>query len=447
LSKNPTDPQVEDEQIKDASVKTLVDSDEKTKETKASKTSKSSKNVSSAIPEPKKKYRFTKIIIWSGSVTTLLIIVLLSIYLYPQFLGKNINPNDQSISPVKEPEAAVVQKNGPELYFQQTDESKAAQTRNDLLENLLSEITEQRNFLLDKLKEINDLKRYYEQGIQETQDNLIPLLREKKISQLKNALNEQKIELGLRIIQRRKAYIVKLEDPFGQILNASENLLYLERKAIIFHLMMANTSGIGLDLFEKQVIDAIQRIKVIKEKLSIDQIAPAPISLEDVWDELNAKMRSMQPQKLSSAQLAKQNQNIWKEICSGNYDRKYALTALNEKVTQCLLQWDGKDLFLNQLTSLTPEVAQILSHWKGAWLGLNGLETLSPEAARHLARWRGKRLSLNGLMELSPKTTLYLSKWQGNQLELIGLKHIGQWENPQIELFVSDKLRSQLPRR
>lgn len=325
-------------------------------------------------------------------------------------------------------------------------ESGLTQIQNNTLTKISEDIGSLKKSLLDKLKEINDLKKYYQQGIRETEEDLISLIGNKNIKLLKEAIEDQQIELGLRTIQRRKEYISRLTVPYDQVLKDSEELLYLERKAEIFREMMRNTSGISLDSFEKQVIETLRRVSIAKASLSIDQAAPPDGTLEIVWNDLYAKAGAASRKKLTSVEQAKLNQTIWKEICSGNFNRKYVLTELNEKTAQCLLQWDGKDLYLNNLTSITPEVAQILSHWPGEWLGLNGLLTLPPEVARHLSRWKGKRLSLNGLTELSPKATLYLSKWQGNQLELVGLKHIGQWENPKIELFVSDKLRNQIPR-
>ena len=307
------------------------------------------------------------------------------------------------------------------------------------------EFDNQKKIFQDQEKEIDDLKIYYEQGISEVQEELIDLIRINKFTILKEALSNQKIKLGLRTIQRRKGYIVKLDSPFNQVFKSSEELLYLERKANILGELMESTSGIGIDPFEKQVDESIRRISLIKENLIIDQTSPPKISLETIWDDLSTKAHS-NSSKSASSTPTKQNKIIWKEICSGNFDRKWALTDLNEKTANCLLKWNGKDLYLNQLNRLTPEVAQILSHWSGEWLGLNGLSNLSSEVAHHLASWKGKGLSLNGLSELSPKATRYLSKWPGDQLELIGLKHIGQWENPKTELFVSDKLRRRIPK-
>ncbi len=375
-----------------------------------------------------------------------ILLIVAAVMIYPFFLPPDTDTAPQS-TVVEEKEAPPAEPMPASQASPQLEPIlELIQAQNDTLSNISSEIKTLRTSLLDKLKEINDLKQYYQQGINETEKHLADLIRKEKMTTLKSALQDQRMELGLRTIQRRKSYITKLSLPFDQVLQASEELLYLERKAEIFQEMTKNTSGISLDEFDKQVSQAIDRVNKVKNSLTIDQVGPPTDALDIIWNELQTKAKETGKIKLGSAEQAKQNQDIWQEICAGKFDRKYALTELTPKVAQCLLQWNGKDLYLNQLKTLSPEVAQVLSHWPGKWLGLNGLESLSPDAARHLARWKGERLSLNGLTELSPKTTMYLSKWQGKQLELVGLKHIGQWENPKIELFVSDKLRNQIPK-
>jgi hypothetical protein len=400
--------------------------------------------ISTLFFKSNNKLQLKKVLILGGAVIAIIFIAVTTIRWLTFISGKNINKTS-AVMDETQPIDSVGQntsENSPSVPFYPSD---LKQTRNNALSKILSDITELRSFLLDKLKEIEDLKIYYEQGISEVQEELIDLIRINKFTILKEALSNQKIELGLRTIQRRKGYIVKLDSPFNQVSKSSEELLYLERKANILSELMESTSGIGIDPFEKQVDESIRRISLIKENLIIDQTSPPKISLETIWDDLSTKANS-NSSKSASSTPNRQNKIIWKEICSGNFDRKWALTDLNEKTANCLLKWNGKDLYLNQLNRLTPEVAQILSQWSGEWLGLNGLSNLSSEVAYHLASWKGKRLSLNGLSELSPKATRYLSKWPGDQLELIGLKHIGQWENPKTELFVSDKLRRRIPK-
>ena len=400
-------------------------------------------------PTSKKKLKFNYKKTLIAGCTTIMVIfmVVLAIKWLPYISGHKVKKEALAVIDESQPAGTIkdqnIDQNAPAPA---SLESNLKETQNDTLSKILSDIQSDRMTLLNKLKEISDLKKYYTQGIIEVEDDLIDLIRSKKLTLLQDALLDQKVELGLRTIQRRKNYISKLDLPFDQLFTASEELLYLERKANILRELMQNTSGITLDRFKKQIAETIERINQTKANLAIDQSAPPVVSLETIWDDLLKRLKSEASGQTTSLAQVQQNQRIWKDICAGNYDQKWALTDLNEKAADCLLKFKGKDLYLNGLTTITPKVAQILSKWPGEWLGLNGLSSLSPEVASHLAHWKGKRLSLNGLLELTPKATLYLSKWQGDQLELVGLKHIGQWENPKIKLFISDRLRNQIPK-
>lgn len=426
-------------------------SDDANIDKKASLKTKSKLKPSEEISIPKKKLKPKhnyKMAIIAGCMTILVIFtVVLAIRWFSLISGEKVKKEALAVINEIQPTKTMMDQNinakPPVAPSQDSDFRKA---QKETLSKLLSDIQDNRKTLLDKLKEIADLKKYYAQGIIEVENDLINRIRSKNLTLFHDAILDQKIELGLLTIQRRKGYISKLDLPFNQIFEASEELLYLERKANILRELMENTSGITIDRFEKQIAETIERINLTKDNLSIDQTSPAVASLKTIWDDLSKRLNSDANHQPTSLTQVQQDQRIWKDICSGNYDQKWALIDLNEKAANCLLKFKGKDLYLNGLTTITPKVAQILSKWPGEWLGLNGLTSLSPEVARHLARWKGKRLSLNGLSELSPKATLYLSKWQGDQLELVGLKHIGQWENPKIKLFISDTLRHQIPK-
>ena len=166
-----------------------------------------------------------------------------------------------------------------------------------------------------------------------------------------------------------------------------------------------------------------------------------PPDLETIWREVVTRI-SCKTQQLSTQSPL--NKAVSAEICKGNFERKFMLTALSTETARCLINWTGKDLYLNELTELTAETAGVLAQWPGEWLSLNGLKTLSADTARHLAQWPGKRLSLNGLTILSAETTANLSRWKGEQLEMVGLQAIGSWENYGTRLFLSENLRRRL---
>jgi hypothetical protein len=199
--------------------------------------------------------------------------------------------------------------------------------------------------------------------------------------------------------------------------------------------------GLPIEPFKHEVANTIARAAQFNTQFSIDQVEESPPALASLWDrvvaDLNKKANTL-------AQRAPLNRAISAEICDGNYERKFLLTALAPETAKCLIKWDGKDLYLNSVTELSPETAEILSQWPGEWLSLNSLRELSPEAAKHLSGWPGKRLSLNGLSTLSAEATAHLSKWHGEQLEMVGLRSIGRWENYGTRLFLSEALRRQL---
>lgn len=313
-----------------------------------------------------------------------------------------------------------------------------------ILHDIHAKLADMMSEIRRKQREIEELKDYYGKGIEEIEREIIAEVDRLKINGLKEGIQSKKIELGLRTIQRRMAYIEKLDQPFEEVYRAGEELLYLKRKTTIFEEMMNKTSGIDTDPLERQVEEAIERIRAIREQLSIDEIDIQPPPMGSVWKKVMAARPSLSAKRLAPNPEDLKNHAIGEEICGGTFDRMAQLTKLDSTTAECLTKWPGKDLYINELDRLTAEAAKALSQWHGDWLVLNGLTELSAQTARYLAQWQGKRLSLNGLTELSPKATAYLSRWEGEQLELVGLKHMGQWDNPGVTLFLSDKLNGQL---
>ena len=205
-------------------------------------------------------------------------------------------------------------------------------------------------------------------------------------------------------------------------------------------LLTSHTSGVPVSDF---IVSASQRLQTHMSRirtLGVGDIDTSRTSLQSIWKQFHqkpvAKTKAPVGTPLDTA--------ISKELCNGDYSRRNQLTTLTPKSATCLLNWHGKDMFLNGLTELPPSVAKILAQWKGDWLSLNGIKELSPESAGYLAKWSGKRLSLNGLIRLSPKATVNLSQWQGEQIEMIGLLEIGPWKNYGTRLFLSETLKQRL---
>ena len=310
-----------------------------------------------------------------------------------------------------------------------------------MLAHMKKDLTAAHKQIQARIYDIQQLKSYYDRGIVEEIEKIEESLSNGQIPSFEKAMADKKIELSLRAMQHRQTYINKLDTPLGQLMAMTEELLYLERKTHTYEILSNGINGFPIENFKQDVANTIARFLQYNTQLSIDEVEGVPPTLGALWDrvvtDLNKKASTL-------AQRAPLNRAISTEICNGQYDRKYLLTALAPATAKCLIKWDGKDLYLNSLTEISPEIAEILSKWPGEWLSLNGVRELPAESAKYLAAWKGKRLSLNGLSTLSPEATACLSKWRGEQLEMVGLKSIGRWENYGTRLFLSEGLRRQL---
>lgn len=306
---------------------------------------------------------------------------------------------------------------------------------------LQSELSAARTEIQNKISDIQQLKSYYARGITEEITKIEASLESDRIPTLEQAMADTRIELSLRAIQRRNTYMAKLDTPLAQLAAMSEELLYMERRARIYEILDRGIAGLPIDDFRQETASITASHLQYNTQISIDRVEVPATPINEIWRTISSEIRK----KASLlAQRTPLNRAISAEICKGNFDRKSMLTALSPETAGCLVNWSGKDLYLNELIELTPEVAQILSQWPGEWLSLNGIKELHDDAARHLSQWPGKRLSLNGLTALSPTATTHLSQWQGAQLEMVGLQSIGRWSNYGTRLFLSENLKRQL---
>ena len=295
-----------------------------------------------------------------------------------------------------------------------------------------------------KIKEINDLIAYYDNGIGDEQEKIEAVLQSATIKSVSQALENSQINLSLQAIQRRLVYQAKLEVPLAQLRLLSEEVLYLQRKGRLLNVLSSGLSGLPIQEFKQDVARVVQRQIKESGNLSVDHIVVKTPSAEMVWREVQQRIKAGAAKSETSKVLTGMNQQVAKEVCGGNFERMALLTALNPETAGCLSQWHGKDMFLNNLTQLPPGSAKALAKWQGEWLSLNGIQELSPQSAGELAQWGGRRLSMNGLPRLTGKSTAQLSKWNGDQLELIGLKSIGGWKNYTTRLYLSEDLQRKL---
>ena len=310
-----------------------------------------------------------------------------------------------------------------------------------------------RDELLEKKEEIYQLKLHYQNGIADLEEQINRELKKEGITSYTEALRNRRIELNLRTIQRRRSYIHGLEKPTRWIKQGGEELLYLKRKAEFDLQLIDIAGGIDMDRHMRHIGAAIQKYRPSAEKLAVARENTDLPPLETIWGQI-------QNQKMKTDKVLPNvtDEEISKEICSGNYERIAELTGMSAATAQCLSKMNGSDLFLNGLTTLSPAAARYLFRWRGSWICINGIKELPPAAAQYLFKWEGNWISLNGLIEFPPELATYLMEWEGKQLELMGLrynkentdqkalKYLALWETMGGKLFISDDVRKEIKR-
>jgi hypothetical protein len=325
--------------------------------------------------------------------------------------------------------------------------------KNEIYMARIKDAGDLRDRLLSKKEEIFQLKLRYQNSIADLGEQIHQAMQTEGITSFTGALQNQAIELNLRTIQRRRSYIRGLEKPTQWIIQGSEELLYLKRKAEFDLELIEIAGGIDMDKHMRHISAAIQKFQPSAEKLAVNRENMDLSPLETIWGQI-------QNQTNDTEELVPNvtDKIIMKEICSGNYERVTELTSLTAETAQCLSKMTGVDLFLNRLTTLSPAAAQSLYRWRGRWICMNGVKNLSPTAAKYLFRWDGNWISLNGLTEFPPELATYLMEWDGRQLELMGLeynrkntdqkalKYLALWETMGGKLYISDDVRRELAR-
>lgn len=321
----------------------------------------------------------------------------------------------------------------------------------------IEEAVRLRNLLLEKNEEVYDLGLHYRNGIAELEEDTYQDIKRAGLTSYEAAMKNKRIELNLRMIQRRRAYIKGLEKPAFWLNSGSEELLYLVRKARLDMHMTEIAGGIDLKKHMRHLDAVIQKYSPSVEKLAVDPPPSDVQSLEKIWQQVS-RMEQTGGNTEKNAQLAlnPKDARIVNQICSGNFDRVAELTNISSRAAGCLARMQGSDLFLNGLTTLSPQAAQQLFKWQGDWICLNGLKNLSPAAAQYVFSWQGNWISLNSLSDFPPELAKHLLKWEGQQLELMGfqykpdtatqntLKYLVLWETTGGKVFVTDKIRRKM---
>ena len=326
-------------------------------------------------------------------------------------------------------------------------------SKRDTYASKLDEAGRLRDELLAKKDEIYKLKIHLQNGVAELEDATRRDMQKAGITSFAQAMQNKRVELNLRSIQRRGNYIRELEKPAHWTDRGSEELLYLKRKAELDLDVIDMAENIDMDRHMRHIGAAIQKYRPSAEKLAVHPQNTDLTSLKEIWSRIGNN-------ELSSEQLPPEatDKEIVDEICSGYFHRTSKLTSFSDRAAKCLAKMKGSDLFLNGLTELSPSEAKLLFQWPGSWICLNGIKELSAEAAQYLFKWDGDWISLNGLTEFPPELARYLMKWNGKQLELMGLKYdsknadknglkyLALWETMGGKLYISDDIREKMKR-
>jgi hypothetical protein len=315
----------------------------------------------------------------------------------------------------------------------------------------IKEISTLRETLLRKKEEIRQLKNHYQQGNEELEKEIFDEMRSTNSNTFLQALANNRIEFGLRTIQRRHAYIRQLDRPSGWIYRACEELLFLKRRTMVDLRVAEIASGIDMSMHMRHMNAAIEKYRPTADRLAVDMTNAQLEPLENVWEQIQT--RNLQT---SNDHAVSKNQVISEEVCSGTFKRVTEFSEISVEAAKCIAEMPGSDLFLNDLSEISPRAAKYLFQWKGSWLCLNGFRALSPRVANYLFQWEGGWISLNGLTEFPAEIGQILLQWQGKQLELMGLRYsensfdkIGveylvQWEHSGGKLFVPQDLREKI---
>ena len=235
------------------------------------------------------------------------------------------------------------------------------------------------------MQEIRELKAHYGNEIVKLENDILKEILSKKIENYQQALHNQRIELGLHTIQRRLAYIQKLDDPQHWLEQGSEKLLYLKRKAVFDLQIIDIAGGIDMDIHKQHITAAVQKYRLTADNLAIDLESSTMQPLESIWQKLFAKTKDN-----PNLQTELDDWYIQQEVCKGDLFRIGELSNFSIDTAKCVVEFNGSDLFLNNISTLSPQVAKYLCQWKGKWMCLNGVQILSPATAQYLFQWEGQ---------------------------------------------------------
>jgi len=156
-----------------------------------------------------------------------------------------------------------------------------------LTDKELTKVVDLIKSLQNKQKAIANLKQQYKKGIDEAENEILQEKRGKGLATYQDAQKEKRVELYLRMIQRRQIYIAGLDRLLEQLVLNTEELLYLKRQIEIDMLMVNIIKGMNSDRLVKRIDTIIQQHIHDADKLTLNTKDARPQSLESIWKKMN----------------------------------------------------------------------------------------------------------------------------------------------------------------
>ena len=174
----------------------------------------------------------------------------------------------------------------------------------------IKEISMLKEMLLRKKEEIAQLKKQYQDGIAELEKEILDEMRSAETDTFLQALENKRIEFGLRTIQRRNAYVRQLNQPSEWIYRACEELLYLKRRALVDLQVAEVASGMDMNMHMRHMNTALEKYRPTADRLAVDMKDAQLESLEEIWEQIQT--RNLQPSNWDAAHHT--TRNTWRLV-------------------------------------------------------------------------------------------------------------------------------------
>jgi len=187
--------------------------------------------------------------------------------------------------------------------------------------------------LAGKKNQISELIRYYQNGINELEAQIVQEMQKKRITSYSRGVRIKRVELYLRTIQRRRVYIQKLKKSSLWVKTGSEELLYRKRKTQFDVQLIDIASGINLGRHMTQLNAAILKYRPTAEKLAIKVPDADILPLETIWSRIIKPKENTAQTPVRTA-----DQELLKQIVDSDFS-KADLNAFQRRVSTRLSRY------------------------------------------------------------------------------------------------------------